>query len=324
MRCSWLLALGTFIAIQIYPRATVQDLGHDRQPSGNDTAAHDNKAGSAEGYYCRISEMPISWGTHGRPVEIVHSDAAFTELGTTWPALDVRNTQASPITNLAFVVEYLDSQRHKVTTAAIAAAAAGYEKAARLPFSVESIEAWKEPLGPGKTARVAGPYDSVRTITCPEAARITFALARFKNGTVQQYAADGWSVPPLPRFVPELTAACPVVQKNPTQIQARIRLSSSGDVIGISRPVLTRDNPDQVTWIATQMRQWKFQPALLDGQPHEDDLDVEFVLYGDPEPNLAAISLASPATLVVFFPRKDFSRGCIESFGFLHEATTIP
>jgi hypothetical protein len=79
-----------------------------------------------------------------------------------------------------------------------------------------------------------------------------------------------------------------------------------------------------VTWVATQLKEWKFQPPLLDGHPSGEDLDVEFVVYGDPEPNLAAISLGSPATLIVFYPRKDPSRGCVESFGFLHEAVTIP
>ena len=69
-------------------------------------------------------------------------------------------------------------------------------------------------------------------------------MAKFKDGTVQQYAMDGWSVPPLPRLVPELTAACPVVKTNPTQIRAKLRISATGEVTGISGPVLTKDNPD--------------------------------------------------------------------------------
>jgi hypothetical protein len=319
-----LLVLGLVIVTQGIPAAAGQTHSADRHRASEAAGAPNTESGSGEHYYCRILEMPISWAMRGRPVDIVHSDAVFHELGTTVPALDVRDTRASPITNLAFVVEYLDSQGHKATTAAIAAAAAGYEKSAHLPFSVENIEVWKEPLEPGKTARVSGFYDSVRTTTCPVAGRISFVMARFKDGTVQQYAADGWSVPPLPRFVPELTAACPAVQKDPTEIRAKLRLSSTGDVIGISGPVLAKDNPDQVAWVATQMKRWTFQPALLDGRPHEVDLDVEFVLYGDPEPNLAAISPASPATLIVFFPRKDSSGGCVESFGFLREAMTIP
>ncbi len=279
---------------------------------------------SGEGYYCRIPEMPVSWATRGQPVDVAHSDAVFLGLGTAVPALDVRNTQALPITNLAFVVEYLDSQGHRSTTAVMAAAAVGYEKSAPLPFSVEGIQPWKEPLGPGETARVSGFYDSVRALTCPVAGRITFVLARFKNGSVQEYEADGWSVPPLPRFVPEITAACPIVQKNPTQISAKLRISSTGAVTGISGPVLTRDSPDLVVWVATQMKMWAFQPALLDGHPVEDDLDVEFVIFGNSLPNLAAISLTSPATLIVFQPGDGAAGRCIESFGQLREAMTIP
>lgn len=320
---TWLLVIGTLVAIKGGP-ALGQNPGDNDGPIKSASASAAGEPGSEKSYYCRVQQMPISWGTRGQPVEIVHSDAVFTELGTTWPALDVKNTQASPITNLALVMEYLDGQQHKATTAAIAVAAAGYEKQAPVPFSVESISTWKEPLDPGKIARVSGTYDSVRTITCPEAARITFAMVRYRNGTVQRYAAEGWSVPPLPKFVPEIIGPCPAVQTNPTQVRAKVHLSASGNVIGISGPLATKDNPDQVAWIATQLEKWTFQPLLIDGHPREDDLEVEFVLYGEPEPNLAAITLASPATLIVFYPRKDASPGCVESFGFLHEVSTVP
>jgi hypothetical protein len=217
----------------------------------------------------------------------------------------------------------VDSQAHKVTTAAIAAAATGYEKSVQLPFSVEDIGVWKEPLEPGKNARVPGFYDSVRTTTCPEAGRITFVIARFKDGTVQQSAAEGWTVPPMPRLVPYLTAKCPVVERSPTEIRAKLQLNSTGNVVGLSGPVLTKDDPELVAWVATQMKQWTFHPALRNGRAEEGDLDVEFILYKEAEPNLAAISLTSPTTLILFFPSQDFSH-CIESFGFLRERTTIP
>jgi hypothetical protein len=318
MSSIWLLLIA-ILGIRGVPTAIGQGGMGEPQP-----ASRTGESGSGEGYYCRIPEMPISWATRKQPVVIVHSDAVFSELGTTVPALDVRNAEPLPITNLAFVVEYLDSQGNRSTTAVIAAAAAGYEKSAPLPFSVENIASWKEPLGPGQTARVGGFYDSVRTITCPAAGRITFVLARFKNGSVEKYEADGWLVPPLPRFVPEITAACPIVQENPTQILAKLRISSTGEVTGISGPVLTRDSPDLVAWIATQMKLWTFQPTLLDGRPLEDDLDVEFVIFGNSLPNLAAISLTSPATLIVFYPANDAAGRCVENFGFLHEAMTIP
>jgi len=268
--------------------------------------------------------MPVSWGTPGQPVEIVRSGAVFNELGGAVSEVDVRNTSKHPISNLAFVVEYLDRQGHKTATAVIAAAAVGYEGSMQLPFPVENIEPWKAPLEPGATGHIGGFYDSVRAPTCPEAGLITFVVARFMNGTVQRYSAGGWSVPPLPRVVPYLTAPCPAVGKNPTQIRAKLRLTAGGDVTGVSGPAFTEGTPDQVGWIAAQMKQWKFHPALLDGKPHEYEIEVEFVLFGVPEPDFADISLASPATLIVFWPRKDLARGCSETFGFLSETTTIP
>ena len=324
MVARWLLTLGFLLALQATVAGTGQNNGGGQHEVTNPSPTPNSKLTAGRHYYCRIPEMPVSWGTPGHPVELVRSDAVFTELGTAIPGLHVRNTSELPITNLAFVVEYFDGQGHKATTAAIAAAAAGYEKSMRLPFSVENTESWKVPLKPGATGRVSGFYDSVRTTTCPEAGRVTFVIARFMNGSVQQYAADGWSVPPLPRLVPELTAPCPAVEKNPTQIRAKLRLAASGDVVGISATALTKDDADRIAWITTQMKQWKFHPALLDGKPHEDELEVEFVLYGVTEPDFAAISLATPATLVVFSPRKNVGGGCVESFGFLGETTTIP
>jgi hypothetical protein len=324
MRHHWLPVLCVILIVHGAPAASAQEEKGGARKSDNDRAMQTNDFRGAEHYYCRIAEMPISWQTRGQPVDIMHSDAVFTELGTTIPALDIRNTQRISITNIAFVLEYLDGQGQTVTTAAIAAAAAGHEKELPLPFSVENIEAWKKPLERGRTARVSGFYDSQRTVSCPKTARVTFAMVRFGNGTVQQYPARRWSVPPLPRVVPELSTACPLLRTNPTQIRAKVRINSTGNVIGFSGPTLTTADADLIAWVATQMKHWTFHPAVIDGRPEEDDLNLEFVLYGDPEPNFAAISLTTPATLVWFSPKKNIPERCQESFGFLAEATTIP
>ncbi len=218
-----------------------------------------DESGSGGNYYCRVSDMPISWRTNGHPVQIAHSDAVFTGLGTTTPGLDVRNTQAASITNLALVVEYVDEEGHTVATVTAAGAAPGFEKAIRTPFPVEEVKAWKQPLDPGQTERIDGFNAGARTITCPVAARVTFAIV--------------------------LT------------------------VLG---------------WITAQVGQWKFHPALIDGQPKDSEVDVEFVVHGSAEPNLSAISSSAPAILIQFFPARDSAPRCVESFAQLTEGATIP
>src|SRR5271169_300452 len=213
----WLLTLGFLLALRATVGGMGQDVGGGQHEATSPSPTPASEFAAGRHYYCRIPEMPVSWGAPGQPVEIVRSGAVFNELGGAVSELDVRNTSERPITNLAFVVEYFDGQGHKAATAAIAAAAAGFEKSMQLPFSVENIESWKVPLEPGATGHVGGFYDSVRSPTCPESGQVTFVIARFMNGTVQQYAANGWSAPPLPRLVPVLTAACPAVEKNPTQ-----------------------------------------------------------------------------------------------------------
>ncbi len=281
-----------------------------------------DESGSGGNYYCRVSDMPISWRTNGHPVQIAHSDAVFTGLGTTTPGLDVRNTQAASITNLALVVEYVDEEGHTVATATAAGAAPGFEKAIRTPFPVEEVKAWKQPLDPGQTERIDGFNAGARTITCPVAARVTFAIVRFKSGTVQQYASAGWRVGPLPRIVPELISACPPVQSGLVEIPAKLRISAAGDVLGIAAD--TRNYLTVLGWITAQVGQWKFHPALIDGQPKDSEVDLEFVVHGSAEPNLSAISSSAPAILIQFFPARDSAPRCVESFAQLTEGATIP
>jgi hypothetical protein len=75
-----LLMIGTLIEIQVFP-AVGQDHRDDRQVSSSASGAPTGESGIGEHYYCRITEMPISWETSSQAVKIAHSDAVFNELG---------------------------------------------------------------------------------------------------------------------------------------------------------------------------------------------------------------------------------------------------
>jgi hypothetical protein len=283
-----------------------------------------NLSVAQEHYYCRAEEMPVSWKTNVQPVKIVHSSAVFLELGTAVPALDVRNTQTAAITNLDLVIEYLDQKGRVVDTATVGGAAAGFENAMPAPFSVENTETWKGPLDPGEIARVQGMSDGNRTVTCPVSGQITFVMARFRNGAVQQHGLLGWQVPPLPRIVPQLDSACPVLHSSILEIPAKLKISDAGDVLGVS-PSSGGDDPGVLAWAIDQMKRWKFHPALVDGQPRNSELSVDFVFQVSPEPNLAAISPTAPSVLIQFFPSgRESQPRCIEAFAQLTENSTIP
>lgn len=286
-------------------------------------AAIESVAVAQDHYYCHIDNMPVSWKGISQPVKIAHSSAVFLELGTAVPELDVRNTQTSAITNLDLVIEYLDEKGDVVDTAAIGGAAAGFENAMPAPFSLENTETWKGPIEPGEIARVQGMSNGNRTVTCPVSGQITFVMARFRGGALQRYGSAGWQVPPLPRIVPELDSACPALQSGILQIPVKLKISNAGDVIGVSQSSV-RD-PGVLAWAVDQMKRWKFHPALVDGQPKDSELNVDFVFHGSPEPNLAAISPATPSVLIQFFPSgRDSQPRCVEAFAQLTETSTIP
>jgi len=286
-------------------------------------AAIESVAIAQDHYYCHTDDLPVSWKGLSQPAKIVHSSAVFLELGTTVPELDVRNTQTTAITNLDLVIEYLDEKGNVVETATIGGAVAGFENAMHAPFPLESTETWKDPLGPGETARVHGMSNGNRTVTCPVSGQITFAMARFRGGAIQKCGSTGWQVPPLPRIVPELDSACPVLQSGILEIPVKLKISRGGDVTGVSQPSV-RDR-GVLAWVVDQMKRWKFHPALVDGQPKDSELSVDFVFHGSPEPNLAAISPATPSVLIQFFPSgRDPQPRCVEAFAQLTETSTIP
>ena len=147
-------------------------------------------------YYCRSDEIPLSWKTSQQPVRVVHSSAAFSDGGTATPALDVQNTGMVAITDLDFVIEYLDEAGHTVDIATIGSSATGFETAMPTPFVVESREPWEKPLGPGEVGRIQSISDGNRTVTCPVSGQITFVAARFRDGRTQQYGSAHWRVRP--------------------------------------------------------------------------------------------------------------------------------
>jgi|ERR1700722_7551389 len=274
-------------------------------------------------YYCHTDDMPVSWKSISEPGKIVHSSAVFLELGTAVPALDVQNKQTVALTNLDLVIAYLDEKGNVVDTATIGGAAAGFENAMPAPFPLENKETWKGPLEPGETARVQGMSNGNRTVTCPVSGQITFVMARFWGGAIQQYGSTGWRVPPLPRIVPELDSACPVLKSGTLEIPVTLKISIGGDVIGVSQS--SSGDLGVLAWAVDQLKRWKFHPALVDGQPKDSELSVDFVFHGSPEPNLATISPTTPSVLIQFFPsRRDPQSHCVEAFAQLTESSTIP
>jgi hypothetical protein len=123
--------------------------------------------------------------------------------------------------------------------------------------------------------------------------------------------------------VPELDSACPVLKSGTLEIPVTLKISIGGDVIGVSQS--SGGDLGALAWAVDQMKRWKFHPALVDGQPKDSELSVDFVFHGNPEPNLAAISPATPSVLIQFFPsRRDPQSHCVEAFAQLTESSTIP
>src|SRR5260370_38757048 len=92
-----LLSTLMFVPISVVTAAE-QEYSSASEKASTAPMRYADESGSGGNYYCRVSDMPISWRTNGHPVQIAHSDAVFTGLGKTTPGPDDCYTQ--PASNI--------------------------------------------------------------------------------------------------------------------------------------------------------------------------------------------------------------------------------
>ena len=283
----------------------------------------------ASPYSCQAEQIPTSWAFDNPPGRIERNEIVFGELGRATLDFQFRNLESAPISALALVVEYADKTGQIIDRVPIASVSEHSTNPFSLPFAVQGAMRWKGALSPGESALMGGVTDGIRTGSCPNRARITFARAQFADGNVRSFSFPGWQIGPVPRLVPRLSQNVPSLPvDSPVSLLAKIKVSSSGQVVDVVSD--SQENAKVLAWIRDRMRHWSFHPALLNGQPVDSDLTVLFLIHAKGMLRFPEIEpLLTPVTIVQFFWSHDIfpNEGDIDrwtvTYGLLQEGSIV-
>jgi hypothetical protein len=308
MVCRYVLCLTLGAAVQVGPTQEQKPLGRQDAPALSSpprsaTWARSREDADSSKFFCRSEALNTTWAIANPPLAIDQSRIEFTETGTSYIDLRARNVEASPVEALALVIEYADKLGQVLERVPVAAATEQASEQFRPPFPLQHTNGpWTKPLLPGDSVRVQGIRDGVRTASCADSARVTFAMVQFGDGTTKTFSSAGWQLGPTPQVIPVVPAFPSDLVEAPIALLARVKISASGQILDVIP--LDQEQSPALNLIRDQMRQdWKFNPALYDGRPTTSDLIVLFRIHS--ERTLAFSETRpspSPLILIDFFP----------------------
>ncbi|HKW16156.1 MAG TPA: hypothetical protein VJO35_01480 [Terriglobales bacterium] len=280
-------------------------------------------------YLCDIARIPTAWAFDNPPGSIDENHATFTPTGWDRMQLEFRSDQANPLKALKLVVEYVDAEGELI--ARVPMYAYVDPSTAHLPPNAfKPDHTWGTPLNQGESREIVGQELSVRTGRCPVRALVTFASIEYTDGSIRTYSSPDWRLGPTPAFVPVLSDAPDPPLQPPLSLLAKLRISASGDVLDVvpGAHVDTR----LVVWVREIMmnKEWKFHPAILNGQPIDTELEVLFQVNSPGStPFVEDPPLLKPVTLVRFLWNRDASSGNREPkltmmYGIVSEGSAPP
>jgi len=228
-------------------------------------------------FQCHVTHLPTSWEFYSPPGAIENNNAQFADIGDATLDLRFRNSEAAPIQALSLVVEYIDADE-KVIVRVPMFAQVNPAVAKIPPNQFKPADAWGSPLAPGDAGLMVGDELGMRTGRCPVRARVTFARVHFADGSVRTYSSPDWRLGPSPYMVPRLPDTVPELPvQAPVSLLAKIKIGASGTVLDVvaEEPA----DPRLVGWIRDRiMQDWKFHPALLNGNPGDSELTALFLI----------------------------------------------
>jgi hypothetical protein len=226
---------------------------------------------------CAVEHIPTDWASDTPLGAIERHSVSFTDMGRVEPTFVFRNLQPTAVEAVALILDYRDRQGRTIDQVPIVASTEQALKDFHVPFAAEEIQQWGNAVAPGGTVPIGGIKDGIRTATCPSRAVVTFALVQLADGKKQSFVTPGWRLGPIPRRVPEVSQSSPPPHIDlPISFVAKVRIGVSGDVLDVISDY--RAQPKLVDWTRDYLKKdWKFHPALLDGQPVSSTIDILFV-----------------------------------------------
>jgi len=279
-------------------------------------------------YQCAVTNIPTSWAFDDAPGSIERSNAQFAESGEGSLDLRFRSRQSAQINALALVVEYLDTEGQVLVRVPMFARV--NPAVAKIPSNVfRPADSWGEPLSSGDEALLVGDSVGIRIGRCPARARVTFANLQLSDDTTRTYSSRDWTLGPTPVIVPRLPDALPEFPvQPPVSLLAKLQISASGTVLDVlaEEPA----DPRVVGWIRDRMMQdWKFHPAILNGNATDSEIKVLFLIHAKGMPSFVEKKpVLQPVTLIRFawkhdlFPTVTDADRLTVSYGSSIEGTT--
>jgi hypothetical protein len=257
-------------------------------------------------FSCSPVRIPTSWAFDNPPGRIEDHSASFTPIGWDTIQLKFRNDQPTPVQALKLVVEYMDAQGEPL--ARVPMYATVNPAVAHVPANVlKPANTWGAPVKTGESGEMVGEEASLRTGHCPVRAQVTFASIQFDDGTGRTYSSPNWRLEPTPALVPVLRNLPTLPVEPPVSLFAKVRISASGDILDL----VPDANGDArlVGWLRDVMgKDWKFHPAILNGQPIESELNVLFQINAKGMTEFVEnLPILKPVTLIRFVWTRDVS-----------------
>lgn len=251
-------------------------------------------------YLCNLARVPTAWAFDNPPGSIDENNAMFTPTGWDTVHLKFRSAQATPIKTLKLVVEYVDAEGEPI--ARVPMYAYVDPSTEHMPSNVlRPDNTWGTPVTEGNSGEMNGQEVSIRTGRCPVQARVTFASIGYTDSSVRTYSSPEWRLDPTPSLVPMLRDVPNLPLQPPLSLLAKLRIGASGDVLDVI-PGVSAD-ARLAGWVRDVMmnNEWKFHPAILNGQPIESELDVLFEIHTRESANFADDHpILKPVTLIRF------------------------
>jgi len=279
---------------------------------------------------CAVEEIPTEWASDTPIGAIERHSVVFTDMGRVAPTFIFRNLQPVAIEAVALILDYRDKQERTLDQVPIVASTEQALKGFRAPFAAEEIQRWDNAVAPRASAPIGGMKDGIIVSSCPSHAVVTFALVQLADGKRLSSTVPGWRLGPIPRRVPEMSQAnLPPHIDLPTSFIARVMVGVSGNVTDVVSS--GSKNQKLLDWTRDYMKKdWKFLPALLDGQPTAATVNVLFFFHAKGAARSSFIDNArGPITIVHFLwthdvvPNDDEPDRLTVMYGFRNENSTV-
>ncbi|HLH10001.1 MAG TPA: hypothetical protein VKW78_22385 [Terriglobales bacterium] len=220
-------------------------------------------------------------GISGFPGTLDHHQMKYLRDGTTIPVVEFRNAGASDVRGVALVLEYSNANGDPVSRIPMVGSVAG---GITVPFPSQELQIWDQQTKVGENVLLAPSFMGGMMRTCPVKATLSYARVVYSDGHFLTFEKPGWRVDALPKLIPEVPKELARNVPLPFTTTVQVSIDRTGkvtDVVEVPTELMPRENNSNAfRWAKSfLLDQWKFYPAVVDGNATESVLTYTVVAY---------------------------------------------